>query len=387
MNERTKKILSVAVLVILAIGAAYLLLQGQTNTYTREAAQAEGLNRSGDYVGAQNFLLEKINADSAPELKLLLANSYLEEGEAKGTRQAAAINARELLLGVERTGYSSAYLYDLLGDSANIIHDSERANAYYNKALSINPESVHSLYGLGVSYLFDGQAKKAKVYFNKAESSIAQATDDFLKTKVYIAQGRISGDLKKSEEYFEKAFTLAASKREKAELYALMSGARYLQNDMPKAIEYAELAVEADPSDANGYIAYAKAVISDKSLLEAHAPKAEAYLVKAIFLAPRSAEPQYWMGKLDASFGKYDLAIKSYDTAATFIMKDATSSVLAKASLMSDVMFDQSVVHYLKKDSRYKDFFREAFNLDVVKTLYRIRENPALKGMMTDFVS
>lgn len=93
------------------------------------------------------------------------------------------------------------------------------------------------------------------------------------------------------------------------------------------------------------------------------------------------------MRKLDVAFGKYDLAIASYDTAAKFLIKDSTMSVQAKASLMSDILFDESVVYFSKKDQKYKKFFREAFNLSPAKTLFRVRDNPALKDMMTDFVS
>jgi len=173
----------------------------------------------------------------------------------------------------------------------------------------------------------------------------------------------------------------------KAELYVNLSSSRYLQSDLPKAVEYADLAIKADPSNEHGYISYAKAVISDKASLQENAKKVEEYLVKAIFLAPRSAEPQYWMGKLDFAFGKYDLAIKSYGTASFLLMKDNIMGVQAKASLMSDVFFDESIVYFFKKDPKYKEFFREAFRLDPTKTLFRARDNPALKDMMKDFVS
>lgn len=341
------------VLVVLVIIAGVLFLQASGGAYSKEAAEAVKLNSAGDYAGAQNFLLEKIKTDPAPELKLLLADSYMEEGDAKGTRDASALKTRELLLPTESSGYVSANLYYLLGYSAEAVSDFDRALAYYDKA----------------------------------EKAITGSTDNSVKAKVYAAQGRMNADPKKSEEYFLKALPLSASKRFKAELYANLSNARYLQSDLPKAVEYAEQAVKTDPSGKSGYIVYAKATISDKNLLQKNAKKVEEYLVKAIFLAPRSAEPQYWMGKLDASFGKYDLAIASYDTAAKFLMKDNTVGVQAKASLMSDIFFDESVSYFLKKDRKYKEFFREAFRLNPTKTLFRVRENPALKEMMTDFVS
>ena len=290
---------------------------------------------------------------SATASKLNLADSYLEEGVANGTRDGASLQARELLLSVERTGYKSAYLYELLGYSAEIINDYDRALEYYDKA----------------------------------EKEVNILTSNSVKAKIYAGQGRMNTDPGKSEEYFLKALKLVGTDSFKSELYANLSSIKYLQNDLTKAVEYADLAIKADPSNERGYISYAKATISNKDFLQKNAQKVEEYLVKAIFLAPRSAEPQYWMGKLDVVFGKYDLAIKSYDTASALLVKDNIMDVRTKASLMSDIFFDESVVYFIKKDQKYKEFFREAFRLDPTKTLFRARDNPALKDMMKDFVS
>lgn len=343
----------VGTLVVLVIIAGALFLQTTIGAYSKESAEVAKLNSAGDYASAQSFLLEKIKTDSAPELKLLLADSYLEEGDANGTRDGSALKARELLLPVDNSGYVNASLYYLLGYSAEVVSD-------FNRALP---------------------------YYEKAEKAMTWLTSKSIKAKIYSAKGRMSADPKKSEEYFLKALKLSGDKPVMAELYADLSNARYLQNDLPKAVEYAELAVKTDPSRESGYIAYAKAVISDKASLQENAKKVEEYLIRAIFLAPRSAEPQYWVGKLDVVFGKYDLAIKSYDTASALLMKDNIMGVQAKASLMSDVFFDESVVYFIKKDQKYKEFFREAFRLNPTKTLFRVRDNPALKDMMTDFVS
>ncbi|MEK7126084.1 MAG: hypothetical protein AAB835_01165, partial [Patescibacteria group bacterium] len=285
--------------------------------------------------------------------KLILADSYLKEGIATGTRDGAALKSRELLLEVERTGQKSAYLYELLGYSSEIINDFSRAREYYGKA----------------------------------EDGITIMTPRIVKAKVYAAQGRMNSDPGKSKEYFLKALKFANDDSFKSELYADLSRTEYLLNDLPKAVEYAESAVKKDSSNAFGYLAYAKAVISDKALLLENAKRVEEYLVKAIFLAPRMAEAQYWMGKFDASLEKYDLAIKSYDTAAKLLMEDSVMSVQAKALMMSDVFFDESVVYFIKEDPKYRKFFIEAFNLNPSNVLYRARDNTALKEMMADFVS
>ncbi|MEK7553896.1 MAG: hypothetical protein AAB517_00860, partial [Patescibacteria group bacterium] len=78
-NTNTKVILAIAILVV-AGGAAYAFLP-----------------TDGGVVNS----------------KLILADSYLKEGVAAGTRDGAALKSRELLLEVERTGQKSAYLYEL----------------------------------------------------------------------------------------------------------------------------------------------------------------------------------------------------------------------------------------------------------------------------------
>ena len=302
--------------------------------------------------GAAVFYLLQTNRN-AVNPKLILADSYLKEGVATGTRDGAALKSRELLLEVERTGQKSAYLYELLGYSSEIINDFDRARGYYDKA----------------------------------EDGITIMTPRMVKAKVYAAQGRMNSDPGKSKEYFLKALKFANDDSFKSELYADLSRTEYLLNDLPKAVEYAESAVKKDSSNAFGYLAYAKAVISDKTLLQENAKKVEEYLVKAIFLAPRMAEAQYWMGKFDTVLEKYDLAVKSYDTAAKLLMEDSVMSIQAKTLMMSDVFFDESVVYFIKKDQKYKEFFIEAFNLNPANVLYRARDNTALKEMMADFVS
>ena len=378
---------SIAIVAVLALGIVWYFFPSAENVQLKAAVEAARLNNSGDYAGAQNFLLEKIKTDSSPELKLLLANSYLDEGAVRGRETEASEKARDILFGLDKSYYQSAYLYVLLGYSYEIVGDFDNALGYYGRALILDKTSVSTLFGIGNANRLNGNLARAKEYYDKAENNINKSTDNSVSIKVYAAQGKMSGAPEKSEEYFLKALPLADSKAFKSELYANLSHAKYLQNDLPNAIEYAGLAIKTDPSNELGYIAYAKATISDKVLLQKNAQKVEEYLVKAIFLAPRKAESQYWMGKLDFVLGKYDLAIKSYDTARIFIPKDNTLGKSDRDVLLSDILFDESIVYFFKKDGKYLSYLKEAFKYNPVKTLYMLDKDTALKEMRAALIS
>lgn len=345
------------------------------------------LNDAGDFKAAQAYLEEQIRANpSASILKLYLANSILNEGSVHGTESAAAPKAREILLAVEKGGDKTVYLYDLLGYSYEIVNDFTNALAQYNKALALDPKSVNTLFSIGHTYWLSGDLAKTKDFYGKAEAAITDTTDKSVAVKVYVAQGRMSSDPKKAEVYFQKALPLTSAKALKAELYANLSTTQYLQQLFPKAVEYANLAISTDPSNELGYLAYARATISSKDLLPANAQKVEAYLIKAIFLAPAKAESQYWYGKLDFVTKRYDLAIKSYDTARLFIPKDNTLSPSDRNILMADVLFDEAVVYFVKGSQDYKAFLHEAIKYNPVKVFYMLNNDPDLALMRKGFL-
>lgn len=378
--------LVIIVALILAISAYYLLTKKTYYVPPATYAKIYNLNNSGDYKEAQAFIENELKTNPAPDLKLSLANSILDEGSVRGTEKTSTEKARPILISIEKSGNKSVYLYNLLGYSYEIVNDFDKALEYYNKALVIDSKSVNTLFSIGHTYWLKGDLAKAGEFYAKAESNINQNTDKSVKIKVYAALGRMSGDPKKAEVYFLKALPLADSKPFKAELYADISTAQYLQKNLTKAVEYSNLAIQTDPSNELGYLNYAKAIITDKTLLQKNISTVNEYLVKSIFLAPHKAENQYWLGKLDFAIGKSDLAIKSYDTARSLIAGDNTLGQQGKNALMADILFDESVSYYLKKDLRYKAFLKEAYKYNSEKTFYMVDKNPDLKEMRTALI-
>lgn len=344
------------------------------------------LNNSGDYAGAQKLLIEKIKTNFSPEMRLLLATSYLDEGSVRERQAEASKKAQSILFGLEKAYYKSVYMYDLIGYSYEMIGEFDKALGYYNRSLIMDNKSVNTLYSIGHTYWFKGDLVKAKEYYSKAEAVINKTTDNSVVVKVYAAQGSMNADPKKSEGYFLKALSITDSKAFRAELYANLSQARYLQKDFTKAIEYAGSAIKIDPSNELGYLAYSKAALLNKDFLQKNAPTVEEYLVKSIFLAPGKAEPQYLMGKFDFVFGKPDLAIISYDTARKYIPNDISLNKYGRNALMSDVLFDEAVVYVSKNDPKYKSFLIEAFRYNPTKIAYTLDNSPDLRKKMVGVI-
>lgn len=387
----TGQILSIAaVVIVLAVGAyfAYTSYNKPVVIIPPEVvSKAAALNDSGDFKGAQAYLAEQIKAyPDASILKLYLANSILTEGSVRGMESVAAPKAREILLAVEKGGDDTVYLYDLLGYSYELVNDFDKAISYYDKALDLDGKSVNTLFSIGHTYWLKGDLAKTTEYYGKAEAAITDTTDKSVAVKVYVAQGGMNSDPKKSEAYFLKALPLVAAKAFKAELYADLSNTQFLQKNYAKAIEYADTAVTTDPSNELGYLAYARAVISDKTLLQKNGTKADAYLLKAVFLAPTKAETQYWVGKLDFATGRNALAIKSYDTARLLIPKDNTLTTAGRNALMADVLLDEAVVYFAQGNQDYKAFLNAAMKYNPVKVLYVLNNDPGLAAMKKGFL-
>lgn len=386
MNLNYRIGLVVAIVAIALVSYALFSYFGKAEVISQDIISTQAsLIDSGDFKGAQAYLEERINENPSSGLKLMLANAILIEGSTRGTEAVSAPKARDILREVEKAGDRSVYLYDLLGYSYEIVNDFENAFSEYNKALALDQNSVNTLFGIGHTYWLKGDLEKMQEYYEKADAAITSSTDNAVAVKVYTALGRSNTDPKKAEAYFLKALPLVSSKAFKAELYANLSNAQYLQQNATKAIEYANSAITTDPSNELGYLAYARAVISDKTLLQQNLKKAEEYLIKAIFLAPTKAESQYWYGKLDFVTKRYDLAIKSYDTARLLIPKDNTLTQSGRDALMGDVLFDEAVVYFVQGSDKYKAFLHEAIKYSPVKTFYLL-DDPKFAAMRKGFL-
>ncbi len=301
-NADKKKVIEIvvgiAVLLIIGIVLAFFYVPPRWSKYKESAKEAANLNNSGDYAGAQKLLTEKLKADSAPELELMLANSYLDEGSVRGREAEASKKAKDILLKLEKS-YQSSYLYDLLGYSYEIVNDFDNALFYYNKSLSLDKKSVNTLFSIGHTYWLKGETDKARDFYREAEHAITSKTDNSVKIKVYAGIAMLSKDLSMAEKYFLKTIPLSDSRAFKAEMYANLSTLKLVGQENKQAFEYAKTALDTDPSSEMAHLVFAKSAMSEKSVLEANWEKVRLSLFKAIFLAPTKAEAQYWQGKFE----------------------------------------------------------------------------------------
>ena len=383
LKERINDPVVATVLVIAITASVFLFVRG--DTYSKEAAEAAKLNNSGDYAVAQSLLLEKIKTNSASELKMMLANSYLDEGSVRGLEAQASKKAQDILFEVEKS-YKSPYLYDLIGYSYEVINDFDNALSYYNKSLSLDKTSVNTLFSIGHTYWLKGENDKARDYYSQAEQAITGKTDNSVKIKVYAGIAVLSKDLVKAEEYFLKTIPLSDSKAFKAEMYADLSTLRLAQGDSGQSLEYAQKALETDSSSEMSHIVFAKSAMADKATLETNWEKIRESLFKAIFLAPRKAEAQYLQGKFNFIGGNYDLALKSYDTALSFLSVDNSLNDSGRAVLKADILLDEALIYLLKNDIRYKSYIREAYKSNPAKVFYVVDNDPALKELRTALI-
>ena len=386
-NVDKKKIIEiaigVAIILIIGIVLAFFYVPSRWSKYKESAKEAASLNNSGDYAGAQKILAEKLKADSAPELELMLANSYLDEGSVRGREAEASKKARDILFKLEKS-YQSSYLYDLLGYSYEIVNDFDNALFYYNKSLSLDKKSVNTLFSIGHTYWLKGETDKARDFYSQAEHAITGKTDNSVKVKVYAGIAMLSKDLSMAEKYFLKTIPLSDSRAFKAEMYADLSTLKLVQQENKQAFEYAKMALDTDPSSEMAHLVFAKSAMADKSTLEANWEKVRTSLFKAIFLAPTKAEAQYWQGKFEFIGGKYDRAIRDFGNALKLLPGDNSLNADSRAVLRSDINLDLAVAYYLKKDNKNADrYISEAFGGNPVKVMYVLEKNEELKELLT----
>lgn len=373
-------VVGLAVLVIVVV-SLFFFITAKVD-YSKVATESATLNNSGDYAGAQKLLEEKIKSDSAPELKLMLANSYLDEGSVRGQEAEASKKAQSILIPLE-SSYNSVYFYDLLGYSYEIVDNFDQALTSYNKSLALDSKSVNTLFSIGHTYWLKGETDKARDFYNQADLAITDSTDNSVKIKVYAGIATLSKDLVRAEEYFLKTIPLSDSRTFKAEMYADLATLKLVQQDNAKAFEFAKMALQTDPSSEMSHLVFAKSAMAERSVLEANLEKVRLSLFKAIFLAPAKAEPQYWQGKFEFIERNYDQAIRSYGNALRLIGGDNSLNTGSRNALRSDVNLDMAVAYYLKKDNKNADrYISEAFGGNPVKVMYVLEGNAQLKGLL-----
>ncbi len=383
-SQKTTTAIAVGTISLVVVGIVLLTIYLQTgkNKYAKDAVEVAQLNDSGDYAGAQKLLEEKLKAGSAPELELMLANSYLDEGSVRGQEAAASKKAQDILLGLE-ISHESVYLYDLLGYSYEIINDFDKALFYYNKSLSLDKKSVNTLFSIGHTYWLKGETDKARDFYSQAERALTGQTDNSVKIKVYAGVAMLSKDLAVAEKYFLKTIAISESRAFKAEIYADLANLKLVQRENAQALKYAKMALEADSSSETAHLAFAKSAMAEKGVLEAYWKEVRLSLFRAIFLAPTKAEPQYWQGKFEFIGGRYDQAIRSYGNALKLLAGDNSLNTGSRTALKSDIDFDIAVAYYLKNDKESANqFLRESFSNNPVKVMYVLEKSEKLQDLL-----
>ena len=363
------------------IGSRLMVKNNSAGNVAAITAEVAKLNNEGDYAGAQKFLLEKIKSDPALELKLALANSYLDEGSVRGKEAEASKKAQEILFELDKN-YQGVYLYDLIGYSYEIVNNFDKAMEYYTKSIALDKTSVNTLFSMGHIHWFLGETDQARELYRQAEQLITNNTDKSVQIKVYTGIAVLSSNFSEAEKYLLKAMPLSESRAFKAELYADLANVKLAERDNAGAFEYASKAVTADPSSALAYLAFAKSAMVDKATFAKNWDKVKESLFKAIVLAPKKAEPQHWQGKLEFIAGMTDQAIISYMNALKLLDGDNSLNVNTRKNLRSDINFDIAVAYLLKNDKpRAEVYIKDAFIDNPVKVTYMLQHSEQLKEL------
>ncbi len=382
--------LIVVTLLVLSVGIYiyhtyfYTLPVSEKELHTEVFVTAANYNDNGEFDKSQQYLENQIQVNPAVELKLYLANSILNEGSVLSKEVESSEAAQKILSALEVEGHASVYFYDLYGYSYEIINNFTKAHEYYEKALAMDPNSVNTLFSIGHTYWLSGDIEKAREYYTQAENNISGDTDTSVQVKVYVAQGRMSTTIKDAEQYYLKAIPLTTSKSFKSEIYANLSALAYIENDLPKALQHAHNAIEADPTSEMGYLAYARASLVNPKLSQEELPKIAAYLMKSVFFAPKKAETQYWIGRMNLAMGAHTASLDSYARAKQLLPDDNSINNQGRQELLVEILLYEAVALYLSNNDEYIARLDEVFNINPVKTLRFIDNDVQLHAMKTE---
>ncbi|OGM92463.1 hypothetical protein A2372_00240 [Candidatus Wolfebacteria bacterium RIFOXYB1_FULL_54_12] len=370
MKKKNIALMIGAVALAAGLGAGYVFVYQPAKENNRLIKAVADLNGTGNYADAQKLLLEKMEATDAPDIRLMLANSYLDEGSVRGKEAEASKKAQAILFEVEKQ-YQGVYLYDLLGYSYEIVNDFDKALEYYGKALAIDGKSVNTIFSIGHVHWLRGENETALTHYRKAEQSMDGKTDVSVRAKVYAGLGMLTNNLSEAETYFLKAIDAYEGGAFRSEMYANLSNLKLVVSDDEKAWEYAKLAVDADPSSEMAYLAFVKSAMAQEDRLRAEWENVRANLFRAILLAPVKAEPQYLQGKFEFISGDYVQAIRSFNVALSLLDGDNSLNAAGRNTLRGDIYLDMATGYYLLKDTENaKKYVDEAIRTNPIKIAY-----------------
>lgn len=360
----------------------------QKKTVAKNEYEEKAYNsiNEGKFGEAEKILKEAIEKNPQDCMaKLYLANVYLEEGYVgknvvPDTEAALKIlsdlkEKKECQIG--RADILMGYAYELTGDW-------EKAQSYYDEALSKNNNDPDALFHKGHINWLLGDLEKAEDFYLKAEENLsADVAWKGLKGKIFLSLGKISAvkndDWKKTKEYFQKALEETDSKSLRAEIYYDLSTINfYNEIDLAKSLENGLKSIENDPYNELGYVACARekimefSLIKDKSkITKEDLESVNQYLQRATLLNPKRALVQYWYGQFTFLIGDTKEALKRYDVALSQVEGDDSLGKIEKNFFKSEVLTAKSMVYLsLKENKNAEKALKEAYALNPVKTSF-----------------
>jgi tetratricopeptide (TPR) repeat protein len=295
-------------------------------------------------------LTAMIESSSATDLGVAYGETgiVLLAAELNASAEPCFLNAMTLAPGDARWPYYIAHLYRRNGDLA-------RSAIYFERTISMQPESVAALWWLGSIQLERGHASDAEPLFSKA---LALQSDSW---QTLYGLGRTSllrKDYAKAAEYLERTLAMNPEARaahyqlglayrglgrlEEAEthlrqraseevmppdpLMARLDGllqtsvayhSRAVQasraGEWSKAVEYFRKEVELDPQNPTGWLDLGVATYRS-----GRADEALEHVQRALQISPQYARAHYVAGSLVALNGRDREAIQSFTAAATY---------------------------------------------------------------------
>jgi tetratricopeptide (TPR) repeat protein len=219
--------------------------------------------------------------------------------------------------------------YFFRGEDFKLLGKYYEAISNYDKALQIDPEHEHSVFGIGYCYYCIGSIQELKElieyhdikYYRENNPQIADHEYDLLKQKLLqMAAGeQLAITREPSETYYKKAeeaFKKLISIREKKDdiwwgdyaSYYNLGLAQYYLDSFEDAIKNFERAVELNPGHENSFIMLGLAQYH----LELYEEAIESF-EQAIEMNPDDAASYYNLGLSQEELGIYHLALENFE--------------------------------------------------------------------------
>ena len=396
--KMTKKVISGLALLGVAVLTFFcywfFLASTKNNTEVDDIsyrAETYSLTNANNFSKAEELVKNKLasNQESC-NLNIDLVNIYLEKASVlSAEKENSALLARNILLGLEKEKKCvSDRWYNFIGYSYEVLNDLGPAESYYDKGLSLYPDSVELLFQKGHLLWLKGEEVDSIGAYLEAEKKLgSDVTDKTSKGKLALALASYYGsngrDFQRAEEYFMQAVSLIDSNRLRAEAYFGLSTLNfYYKDNLDDSSKYALEAIKTDPQDDLGYIAFARVKIkqlaennSDKQQVETELKAAGEQLNKALTLNPQRTIAHLWQGKLAFLAGDTAGALGIFDRALGLVGTDLSLSKTEKGLMEGEIYFAKGVVFQsMSNQAEAENYFKKAFGLNPVKTIFMLQQ-------------